>query len=111
MEQKIYDVLCDIRTELSNLRSDMSDIKLELEGIQGDDDERVNLSELLEELTDIKSDINNFKKEYKKRMDGLLDEDAEEGALYTVAAIHDRLLAIEMTTYEIKSMYAAQNRF
>jgi len=44
-------------------------------------------------------------------MDGLLDEDAEEGALYTVAAIHDRLLAIEMTTYEIKSMYAAQNRF
>ena len=108
MEQKIYDVLCDIRTELSNLRSDMSDVKEELKNIQGDEDDKSNLYELWDEITDIKSDINDFKKEYEKRMDGLLDEDGEEGVL---SAIHDRLVAIELTTSAIKGMYAAENDF
>ena len=108
MEQKIYDVLCDIRTELSKLRSEMANVKKELENIQGDEDDKSNLYELWDEITDIKSDINDFKKEYEKRMDGLLDEDNEEGALYALAAVHDRLTSIELDTSAIKSMLKAE---
>ena len=102
MEQKIYDVLCDIRTELSKLRSEMADVKLELENIQGDEDDKVNLCGLYEELTDIRSDINDFKEEYEKRMELLVSvEDDDEGA---IPMCHDRLVSIEMDVAAIKSI-------
>ena len=111
MEQKINDVLCDIRTELSNMRSEISDVKLELKNIQGDEDDKANLYELWDELSDLKSDVNEFKEEYKKRMDMLATEDGEEGALLWLTALHDRLVSIQMDVSGIKSMCAVENKF
>lgn len=103
MEQKIYDVLCDIRTELSKLRSEMANVKEELKNIQCDDEgNKINLCDLYSELYDIGSNINDFEEEYEKRMELLVSvEDDEEGA---IPMCHDRLVSIEMDVAAIKSI-------
>ena len=72
MEQKIYDVLCDIHKELSNLRADMADVKLELKHIQGfetedwEDDDfypeeyKSNLYTIYSRLGEIQSDVSDI---------------------------------------------------
>ena len=101
IEQKIYDVLCDIRTELSDLRSDMADVKSELENLQGEDGDKANLYELLDGINDLKSYIDDFKETYEKRMDKVIDEN-DEGALAAISALHDRLVSIELDVCAIK---------
>ena len=81
MEQKIYDVLCDIRTELSKLRSDMADVKEELKNIQGYDDyneDRWNLNDVCDSLSEIKSDIADVKSE----LDGIQGSGDDTANLY-----------------------------
>lgn len=101
IEQKIYDVLCDIRTELSNLRSEMADVKSELENLQGEDGDKANLYELWDGINDLKSYVDDFKETYEKRMDMVIDEN-DEGALAAISALHDRLISIELDVCAIK---------
>ena len=62
MEQKIYDVLCDIHKELSNMRADMADVKLELKNIQGyeGDEHKYNLDDVWSVLKDIQYDVSKI---------------------------------------------------
>ena len=98
MEQKIYDVLCDIHKELSNLRSDMADIKLELKNIQGYDEElenRWNLNDVCNSLSDIQSDVSEIKSDIadvKSELDGIQGSGGDTANLYE---LWDQLMDIK----------------
>lgn len=97
MEQKIYDVLCDIHKELSNLRSDMADIKLELKNIQGYDEEYEegwNLNDVCDSLSDIKSDIADIKSE----LDGIQGSGDDTANLYELC---EKIMDIESEVSDI----------
>lgn len=97
MEQKIYDVLCDIHKELSNLRSDMADIKLELKNIQGYDEEYEegwNLNDVCDSLSEIKSDIADVKSE----LDGIQGSGDDTANLYE---LWDKLSDIKSEVVDI----------
>ena len=104
MEQKIYDVLCDIHKELSNLRSDMADIKLELKNIQGYDEEYEegwNLNDVCDSLSDIQSDVSEIKSDIadvKSELDGIQGSGDDTANLYE---LWDKLSDIKSEVVDI----------